>query len=181
MWARIEGNRCAEITRDDPAGRHHPSLRWVEVPDALRPYVDTEYLADGEKILPPSLGYLSRQLGKQAAARRYKAEVGGCTADGRQIATDERSRGQIAGALALIRSGARTEVAWKFVDGSFSNLSLDALTAISLAIAGHVQSCFDREAATGRALENAVSPDSMLAVFSAEIDRGWPEGGGLRP
>lgn len=30
MWARIDGDRVAEITDIDPAGRFHPSIEWVE-------------------------------------------------------------------------------------------------------------------------------------------------------
>ena len=30
MWARIENGTVAEITDLDPAGRFHPSLKWVE-------------------------------------------------------------------------------------------------------------------------------------------------------
>lgn len=29
-WARINGDRVAEITDIDPAGRFHPSIQWVE-------------------------------------------------------------------------------------------------------------------------------------------------------
>lgn len=28
MWARIDGDRVAEITDIDPAGRYHPSIQW---------------------------------------------------------------------------------------------------------------------------------------------------------
>lgn len=30
MWARIDGDRVAEITDIDPEGRFHPSIQWVQ-------------------------------------------------------------------------------------------------------------------------------------------------------
>ena len=29
-WARIEDDKVAEITQDDPTGKHHPDLVWVK-------------------------------------------------------------------------------------------------------------------------------------------------------
>lgn len=36
-WARINGNRVAEITDIDPDGRFHPSIKWEPVPDDTKP------------------------------------------------------------------------------------------------------------------------------------------------
>src|SRR5690554_5368777 len=49
MWARIEGDRVAEITDIDPAGRFHPSLVWVE----CGAEVQTGWTYDGEEFAPP--------------------------------------------------------------------------------------------------------------------------------
>jgi len=35
-WARIDGDRVAEITDIDPTGRFHPSIQWESVPDNTR-------------------------------------------------------------------------------------------------------------------------------------------------
>lgn len=37
MWARLDGKRVAEITDIDPAGRFHPSIEWVSVPENTKP------------------------------------------------------------------------------------------------------------------------------------------------
>ena len=53
MWARIEGDRVAEITGIDPAGRYHPSLEWVTCDEVVRPgdiYEDGEF----SKPAPPA-------------------------------------------------------------------------------------------------------------------------------
>lgn len=53
MWARIEGERVAEITDIDPDGRFHPSLVWVECPSAVSnewSFVDGEFVAP---VIPP--------------------------------------------------------------------------------------------------------------------------------
>lgn len=53
MWARIDGDRVAEITDQDPQGRFHPSIEWVSCDVSVG--VDYRY-ADGEFFppLPPS-------------------------------------------------------------------------------------------------------------------------------
>ncbi|MRG31838.1 tail fiber assembly protein [Enterobacter cancerogenus] len=33
MWALIESNKVIEITDEDPKGRFHPSLMWIECPE----------------------------------------------------------------------------------------------------------------------------------------------------
>lgn len=50
MWARIDGDRVAEITDIDPAGRFHHSLEWVSAPLDVQP----GWTYDGENFAPPS-------------------------------------------------------------------------------------------------------------------------------
>src|SRR5690606_11595842 len=51
MWARIEGDRVAEITDIDPAGRFHPSLVWVGCSSDVAP----GWHYDGTSFVPPSI------------------------------------------------------------------------------------------------------------------------------
>lgn len=51
MWARIEGDRVAEITDIDPAGRFHPSLVWVPCGADVKP----GWHYDGTSFVPPSI------------------------------------------------------------------------------------------------------------------------------
>lgn len=50
MWARIEGDRVAEVTDIDPEGRFHPSLVWVECQQGVKP----GWTFDGENFEPPT-------------------------------------------------------------------------------------------------------------------------------
>lgn len=49
MWARIDGDRVAEITDIDPDGRFHPSLVWVECGAEVQP----GWTYDGKEFAPP--------------------------------------------------------------------------------------------------------------------------------
>lgn len=49
MWARIEGDRAAEITNMDPEGRFHPSLVWVPCGEDVKP----GWTYYGEGFAPP--------------------------------------------------------------------------------------------------------------------------------
>lgn len=49
MWARIKGDRVAEITDLDPKGRFHPSMQWVACSADTQP----GWHYDGEQCTPP--------------------------------------------------------------------------------------------------------------------------------
>lgn len=49
MWALIVDGVVWEITDEDPKGRFHPSLLWVECGDD----VEVGYLYDGQKFIFP--------------------------------------------------------------------------------------------------------------------------------
>lgn len=49
MWARIEGEKVVELASEDPSGRFHPSLEWVECDDNVK----IGYIFDGGKFAEP--------------------------------------------------------------------------------------------------------------------------------
>lgn len=74
MYARIdEENRVAEIIRENPEGRYHPALVWVEVPEWLEPHIDTQFWYDGEALNPPSEDYILQKV--QTRQRALFTEV----------------------------------------------------------------------------------------------------------
>lgn len=174
VWARIDGGRVAELTHADPEGRFHPDIDWKLIPDAMAPWVDNTYIVDGADIVPPSATYLRRQMNQRLAARRYLAETGGCQYGGRNLPTHDRAKAQIALALALVHDD-DVMIDWKWSDTEFAKLSATDLRAMAIAVAGHVQNCFTREATIISALQSADSVPLLLAVYENEADRGWPD------
>lgn len=62
-------------------------------------------------------------------------------------------------------------VTWKLKDGEFRSWSLDQIRAYGIAIRGHIQACFDREAALSAAIGAASSHSALDAI---DLSTGWP-------
>ena len=99
-------------------------------------------------------------------ARRYTAEVGGTTASGMPIVTDDRSKSLIAGAALRATRSADYTLRWKTADG-FVDLNADQVIAVADAVSDHVQACFNRESA----LLDAVADGTITAEM---LEEGWP-------
>ena len=62
-WAIINNeNKVQEILQQDPEGRYHPSLKIIEIPLYLIPFVDSQYTLTEEGLIPPSFDYLGNQM-----------------------------------------------------------------------------------------------------------------------
>lgn len=85
-------------------------------------------------------------LAAYAASARYKKEVGGIVVSGATVQTDRGSQAQLTGAYNFVQANPSASIQWKQADGSFVELSAEQITAIALAVAGHVQGCFAKEA-----------------------------------
>lgn len=87
--------------------------------------------------------YLSQHL----AAYRYEKEVGGISIDGMPIPTDDRTKTLLVGAYndALYENDPNRLRTFK-IEGNFATLTNAQVIYIALAIATHVQKCFDAEA-----------------------------------
>jgi hypothetical protein len=180
MWARIDNGFAVEFTSEDPSDRFHPDLVWVVVPQALHDWADTAYVADEEDGLrPPSLDTIKAQARARVAARRYQEQGRGVAVGGMRFHTDQEARANLTGAVVLARevearNGPGSYAAkWKTLDG-FTDLDLPGLVTVGLQAGAFVQACYDREDAIGLLLDAAADWTSVVAVYDAEIDTGWP-------
>ncbi|MBB4266884.1 DUF4376 domain-containing protein [Roseospira visakhapatnamensis] len=188
MWARIDDNgRVAELIRHDPAGAYHPSITWVSVPEALRPWVRTHgwrVTDDGQGVEPDSLDALVAQAAARVAAERWTRQTAGVMHDGHRYHTDTEGRQSITGAVVGAQAHEATHgpgtfsTVWKTADG-FVDLDLPGLIAAGQAVLAHVAACFAREAEIRAAIQAAAAdPDAtatdIITTHDTHIGHGWP-------
>ncbi|WP_207458667.1 hypothetical protein [Azospirillum sp. SYSU D00513] len=197
MWARIQDGACAEFTTTDPAGRFHPDVLWAEVPQSLRPWVDTNYLCgEAGTITPPSLAYIKDQAKALLVARRWKEETAGALLPGGgRVPSQDRDKTMLGGArekaleeveeaIAAALAAGRTAEEGR-AEGLAITHTLDMggvpfsatngqFILMARAQANHVQGCFDRWGDIWRALDAAPTWEDVVTVYAAEIDKGWP-------
>ena len=100
------------------------------------------------------------------ATRRWLAETSGTTFGGMPIATDDRSKLLINGAVLRADRSADYVLRWKTSQG-FVDLTAAQVLAVADVVSEHVQLCFDRE----DALLLAVADGSITAEM---LEEGWP-------
>lgn len=100
------------------------------------------------------------------AARRYIAETSGTVIASMPIATDDRSKTLINGAVLRAYRSTDYVLRWKTSEG-FVDLPAAQVLAIADAVSEHVQLCFDRE----DVLLGAVAAGSITAEM---LEEGWP-------
>jgi len=185
-YARItDTGAVAELITHDPAGRYHPSLTWVAVPDTLADWIDHtwHWNADTEALAPASLDDLVSEAADRLAAIRYGHQTTGAVYEGHAYHTDTEGRQAITGAVVgaqayeAVHGEGSFSTVWKARDG-FVTLDLPSLIAAGQAVLDHVQACFAREAEILAALQTAASApgataETVIAVYTAEIDQGW--------
>lgn len=100
------------------------------------------------------------------AQRRWQAETGGMTLNGLVVATDDRAKLLLSGAVYKANHDPAYLMNWK-TDNGFIQIPADQILVIASAMADHVQACFDREAELVQALADGVITADML-------EQGWP-------
>lgn len=177
MWARIEGNRVAEITDIDPAGRFHSSLIWV--PDNGAGAQVGWIYKDGAFFAPESARFTQESIKAMVTAQRWSIEIGGLMLPtGVRVATGIDDQNRITSVIANARLAGLTEVSFKAASG-WVTLSIDELDGVAAAIALHVQHCFNaerahHEAIDALALQYADDPQGLQAALQAyDINAGW--------
>ncbi|WNW10136.1 DUF4376 domain-containing protein [Pseudomonas sp. DTU_2021_1001937_2_SI_NGA_ILE_001] len=100
------------------------------------------------------------------ADRRYQAETAGIELGDMHVATDDRSKLLINGAVVEAMLDPEYVMRWK-TPGGFVDLAAQQVIAVARAVRAHVQACFDREAE----LQAAVADGSITADL---LDQGWP-------
>jgi len=102
------------------------------------------------------------------ANRRYEAEVGGIVLNGMQIDTDRASQSMLTSAYNFLRiKPDGSTIQFKAASG-FVTLTFQQVSAIALAVGGHVQACFAHEAELSALIDIAEDPAAV------DIDTGWP-------
>jgi len=126
------------------------------------------------QAVPHPVEAVRRTLCDAVAARRWAAEVGGCTADGMVLHTDRDSQAKLTGAALeadlSAREGRPYAVRWLMPEG-FVELDGPTVIALARAVRAHVQRCFDRQAELCAAIAAAATVGDLAAIA---IDAGWP-------
>lgn len=125
-----------------------------------------------QPVAPPT--FAQRQASMRAAvrARRWQAETGGIVVAGAPIRTDEGSRGNITGAVALFDNDPTlTAIDFEAQPGIWVTLDEATMRAIGVAVGRHVQACFSHARALDEALAAATTDAALDAI---DIEAGWP-------
>lgn len=165
-YARIDINdQCAEFINFEPEGRFHPSIRWLPVPEALKPWFNHDYIANGDTIEPPSLDYLREQLKGALAGIRFTRETGGVVLpDGSTVLTDRESQAQLSSAYQSLTQPFVDSIDWKGPDGWVTVTEME-LRPIAQAVAQHVQGCFKAERQVSeQQIGAAVTLEDLVAI-----------------
>jgi Domain of unknown function (DUF4376) len=105
------------------------------------------------------------------ANKRWEKETGGMTYSGFALSTDATSQTKYIGAVVGAQMDPTVTLKWKMADGQFVTLDAAAIVGVAMAVRGHVQACFDREAELKATIEAATTPAEIAAV---NISTGWP-------
>lgn len=96
----------------------------------------------------------SPRLKEELATYRWEKEVGGITYGGLPIRTDDRSKLLIEGAYAKALDEANPSAPKNFKgENGFVTVDNATIISVALAVADHVQKCFDAEATVYAAIE----------------------------
>lgn len=152
MWARIDGDRVAEITDIDPAGRFHSSIQWVPCSPDTQP----GWHYDGEHIQPPPpepIADLAARKRQEIDTARDAAFAVGLPYNiaGEPDVVQTRPQDQInllglsAKAQRLLAAG-DTETTFTFRGLSNVNRTLTAeeMDALALAALAHIEGIYQR-------------------------------------
>lgn len=98
-----------------------------------------------------------------AAAKRYAVETGGIVLNGTRIDTSVASQSKIGNAYLLLQASGGASVEFKAESG-FITLTADQFKTLALAVGGHVQACYAKEAD----VDAGVSAGTIKTI--AEVD-----------
>jgi hypothetical protein len=136
-------------------------------------WVVAEKTPEPQETPPPLPTPAEAKAAKLAAlaAHRYRVETGGIMVDDITIQTDRESQAMLTGAMLVLQSDPDRRIDWKGVSG-WTTLGLAEITAISSAVAHHVQACFSAERRHAEAI--AALPDDLDAIDAYDFTTGWP-------
>jgi hypothetical protein len=162
-WALIQSGVVYNITDENPVGRYHPSLLWVECGDDVSPgwsFLNGALAAPIAK--PPSIG----EIWGNIKAERDRRKVGGFLVGDKWFHSDPES---LIRYLGLIQLGSNLPPRnWKVMGGSFVPMSQLLAGNIFAAAVAHDAACFDAAEAHKAAMEASADPASY------DFSVGWP-------
>jgi hypothetical protein len=100
-----------------------------------------------------------------------KIETGGILVNGSPVQTTTKAQNRLNGVYAACQLNTERIINFKSYDGSWVQLSVDAVNAIASAVADHVQACFTHEKSIAELINSAESYDDFIAI---DITVGWP-------
>lgn len=138
-------------------------MPWVALPPEAPPPPPPE--APVEQVRAELLDRL--------AERRWQVETSGLVWNGVGLATDDRSKLLLTGALARAEADPAYAVRWKTADGSWVQINAAMIAAAYDAVFAHVAACFAREADLAELLQAAPDRGALEALRPA-IEAFWP-------
>jgi hypothetical protein len=120
------------------------------------------HIWDGSKWVL-DLDKLKAEKRAKISEARWRAETGGITLNGTEIATDRESQALLTAAELKAQDDPNYMVNWKARNGWFQ---LDAATLITIAnaVRAHVQACFDKEKQLQEQIDVAETAAELEAV-----------------
>jgi hypothetical protein len=120
------------------------------------------HIWDGSKWVL-DLDKLKAEKRAEISEARWRAETGGITLNGTEIATDRESQALLMGAVLAAQNNPQYKANWKAKNGWFQ---LDAATLITIAdaVRAHVQACFDKEEVLQNQVDAATTEVELEAV-----------------
>lgn len=117
----------------------------------------------------------------ELSAYRWQVETGGITLpSGIEVATDDRSKALINGALESLERGYYTSTDFKAANGTFT-LTLAEMAPLAEAVSIHVRDCFSAESAVTSQINALTDPElagfDVIAAFDAALAEQTVQGG----
>lgn len=146
-YALVEANTIVNIIKYDGASNYTPpkGLKLVSIPDNVRVEVGWKYTSN--TATPPDPVIIVRtkeELKNYSASVRYEKETAGISIANNVIWTDRQTQATITGIVTLMSINPSIVINYKTKTG-FIAMDVNTAMTVALAIAGHVQACFDKE------------------------------------
>ena len=164
----IQDQRIAAIVTDDYQTLGHETA-VLDAPEDFDVSQMADYSFEGGVLIPPVVPDPKTVKIAELAALRYQHETSGITLNGMTIETDRQSQAWITGALSFTQLNSSVIINWKT---SLGWVELDAtqIQAIAMAVAQHIQKCFNVEMLHSVAIKELINTEDIL---SYDITTGW--------
>lgn len=180
MWVGLFHGKPQEVTPSVPEGDVGENYQWVEVTDAMSFYVNTDYILEKGKVIPPSKEYFINQIKADLTENRRNYQNYYIKYENNEYWTDDNTHAVITNHIIsaqLNENPDKYSVNFKSKTGNVL-LKLKDLVKIKQLITEHVQTCFNREAEIIKEIDGKISKlkdyEAILKAYADEICNGWP-------